>query len=80
MKIEWKSCFRIGVSVFLLYLCIIYWKPFVGFWGTFLGAAMPLLIGCVVAYIINILMSFYEKHFFLTQKATAWRKAEDQFA
>lgn len=64
MKIEWKSCFRIGISVFLLYLCITYWTAFTGFLGTAIGAAMPLLIGCVIAYIINILMSFYEKHYF----------------
>ena len=75
MKIEWKSCFRICVSVFLLYLCIIYWKPFVGFWGTFLGAAVPLLIGCVVAYIINILMSFYEKHYFPHTKSNSVAKS-----
>ena len=64
MKIEWKSCFRVGVSVFLLYLCITYWSSFATFAGTLISAAMPLLIGCVIAYIINILMSFYEKHYF----------------
>ncbi len=64
MKVEWKSCFRIGVSVFLLYLCITYWTAFSGLFGTFIGAAMPLLIGCVIAYAVNILMSFYEKHYF----------------
>lgn len=64
IKIEWKTCFRIGVSAFLLYLCITYWSTFTGFAGTLIGASMPLLIGCVIAYIINILMSFYEKHYF----------------
>lgn len=64
MKIEWKSCFRIGISAFLLYLCITYWTGFIGLVGTMVSAAMPLLIGCVVAYMINILMSFYEKHYF----------------
>ena len=64
MRIEWKSCLRLGVSVFLLYLCITYWPSFTGFIGTLIGAAMPLLIGCVLAYVINILMSFYEKHYF----------------
>ena len=64
MRVDWKSCFRVGVSAFLLYLCISYWMPFAGFMGTLVSAAMPLLIGCVIAYIINILMSFYEKHYF----------------
>ncbi len=64
MKIEWKSCIRIGVSAFLLYLCITYWSSFSAFIGTLVGGAMPLLIGFVIAYVINILMSFYEKHYF----------------
>ncbi len=64
MKIEWKSCFKICLSVFLLYLCITYWSSFSGFAATLISAAMPLIIGCVIAYIINILMSFYERHYF----------------
>lgn len=54
MKIEWKSCFRVGLSAFLLYLCVIYWPSFTRFVGTLMGASMQLLIGCLVAYIINI--------------------------
>lgn len=64
MKIEWKNCFKIGTSIFLLYLCITYWSSFASFAGNVIGAALPLLIGCVIAYIVNILMSFYEKHYF----------------
>jgi len=64
MKTEWRSCFRIGVSAFLLYLCITYWPAFAGFAATVVGAALPLIIGCVIAYAINVLMSFYEKHYF----------------
>lgn len=75
MKVEWKSCFRIGVSVFLLYLCITYWPSFSSFIGTVVGAAMPLLIGCVIAYIINILMSFYEKHYFPKSRKPAAAKS-----
>lgn len=70
MKIEWKSCFRIAVSAFMLYLCITYWTAFSGLFGTFIGAAMPLLIGCVIAYAVNILMSFYEKHYFPKSQKT----------
>lgn len=64
MKVEWKTCLRVGVSLFLLFLCITYWSYFESFAGKLLAAATPLLIGCVIAYIINILMSFYEKHYF----------------
>lgn len=68
MKIEWKTCFKIGVSIFLLYLCIVYWPAFVDLAGLLWGAGMPLIIGCVIAYLINILMSFYERHFFVKSK------------
>ncbi len=64
MKIEWKTCFRIGFSVFLLYLCIHYLDKFAGFISTLLGAAFPLIIGGIIAYLINILMTFYERHYF----------------
>lgn len=64
MKIEWKSCFKIGVSLFLLYLCINYWESVTGMVGLLFGAAMPLLIGCVIAYPVNILMTCYERHYF----------------
>lgn len=64
MKIEWKSCFRIGVSIFLLYLCIFYWPGAAKLLISFIGAAKPLLVGCIVAYLLNILMSFYERHYF----------------
>ena len=64
MKIEWKSCFKLGVSIFVLFLCIHYWTSFTSFLGLIFAAAIPLLIGCAVAYLINILMSFYERHYF----------------
>lgn len=64
MKIEWRSCLKIGVTLFALYLCITYWSAFASFLGAAAGAAMPLILGCVSAYIINILMSFYERHYF----------------
>ncbi|MBQ7338666.1 MAG: AI-2E family transporter [Clostridia bacterium] len=64
MKIEWKSCFKAGISIFVLFLCIHYWLNVAGVLGALVGAAAPLFIGCVIAYLINILMSFYEKHYF----------------
>lgn len=75
MKIEWKNCWKIGVSIFLLYLCIHYWSAFMSFLGALIGAAAPLLIGCVIAYIINILMSFYERHYFPKAKKKALIKS-----
>lgn len=65
MKMEWKDCLKVGASIFLLYLCIYYWPGFTGLVSMLLGAALPLLIGCIVAYLVNILMSFYERHYFV---------------
>ena len=35
-----------------------------GVLSSLLSAAGPLLVGCLIAYLINILMSFYERHYF----------------
>lgn len=64
MKIEWKSCFKVGVSVFLLYLCTLYWQPVANFAFSFVGAASPLIIGGAIAFLLNILMSLFERWYF----------------
>lgn len=64
MKLEWKTCLKIGVSIFLLYLCIRYWPNAAKLLSTGLSAATPLILGCIIAYLVNILMRFYEKHYF----------------
>ena len=64
MKIEWKSCFRLGVTVFLTFLAIYYWSSLTGFLGVIVGAASALILGGIIAYVLNILMSFYEKYYF----------------
>ncbi len=75
MKLEWKTCFKIGVSIFLLYLCIHYWASFAGLVVTILSAATPLIIGSIIAYLINILMSFYERHYFSKSNSSAISKS-----
>lgn len=64
MKIEWKTCLKIGLSAFLVFLCIRYWDNVANFFSTLLGASVPLAIGGIIAYLINILMNFYERHYF----------------
>lgn len=68
MKIEWKSCIRVGVSLFLLFLAVKYWDGFSRLFRKFLSAAWPLFLGFAIAYVINILMSFYEKRYFPRSK------------
>lgn len=71
MKIDWKTCLRVGVSAFALFLCIHYWDEFSSLVSLFVGAAGPLITGCVIAYVANILMSFYERHYFPASRSAA---------
>ncbi len=63
-KLDWKTCIKVVVSVFVLYLGIHYWPNISSVLGTFFSAGAPIFIGVVMAYAINILMSFYERHYF----------------
>lgn len=64
VNIKWKTCFKIGVSAFILFLCIYYWQTAVNYLLVIAGSLISLLIGGVIAYIVNILMSFLESHYF----------------
>ena len=68
MQISWKTCLKLGVSVFALYMCIHFWPAAVALLGKLLSAASPLIAGAAVSYILNILMMAYERHFFPNSK------------
>ncbi len=72
MNISWKTCFRVGVSVLLLFLCVKYSDFAVNAVKALLGAVLPVIIAMAVAYIINLPMSFYERHYFPRQKDKKW--------
>ncbi len=61
-KLDWKTCGKIAVTVFAIYLAIHYWTHAASLLKTLVAAILPLLIGFIIAYPINILMSFYERH------------------
>ena len=61
MKIDFKTLFKIGFAVFAVYLCINYWNTVS---VALLGAASPIIIGLVIAFLVNIIMNFYERNFF----------------
>lgn len=79
MKLDWKICIRIAVCLFGLFLAVTYWGKVAGFIGMVIGAASPLIIGAVIAYIVNILMSFYEKRLFAKVKNQKLIKAKRPF-
>ena len=63
-KIEWKNLLKIGLAVLVVYLAIHYWGKISGFIALSVSAASPIFAGLIMAYAINILMTFYERHFF----------------
>lgn len=64
MKLNWNTCFKVVCSIFVLYLGIRYWDAAANLLSLLLSAAMPLILGGIIAYVVNILMSAYEKHYF----------------
>ena len=64
MKLDWKCCFRVAVCAFILYLAIHYWPIVSTLLALLLGAISPLVLGGVLAYLINIPMIWYERHYF----------------
>lgn len=64
MEIKKKTCLRLGVTAFLLFLAIHYWKSVAGLLNLLLGACVPLVLGAAIAYVINVLMDLYERHYF----------------
>lgn len=61
MKVEWKNCIRLGIVGLLFFLVVHYWDTFSGLVVVMLRAGIPLLLGCALAYVANILMCFYER-------------------
>ena len=75
MRLDWKTCIRVGISTVLVYLCISYWGSFAKFVKTAFVAASPIIIGSAIAYILNILMRFYESRYFPKSNKKAVEKS-----
>ncbi len=73
-KIKWKSVAAIGASILAVYLCIRYWDNIYGLFSKIISAATPIIIGLITAYAVNILMSFYERHYFPKSKKKIAKK------
>ncbi|MBR2591294.1 MAG: AI-2E family transporter [Clostridia bacterium] len=63
-KMTKKRYVYIGITVILVFLFFHYWDNIAGFIGSAYQAFVPLIAGAIIAYILNILMSFYERHYF----------------
>ena len=69
-----RTCIKLGVTVFLVFLAVTLWKPLIGLLGRFIKAAVPLIVGFALAYMVNILMNVYEKHYFRKRADEGWVK------
>lgn len=59
-----RTIIMLAVAAFAVYLGIYYWPAIAAFLGLVAGSLVPLVLGLVIAYPLNILMSFFERHFF----------------
>ena len=70
-----KTIACIALAAFAVYLGIYYWPAIEGLIKLLLSALAPLALGFVLAYPLNILMSFYERHLLPASRATLVEKA-----
>lgn len=56
-----EELMRMGVAVFVVYLGIYYWGVLSQWLLLLLAALSPVLVGCIIAYIANIPMRFFEE-------------------
>lgn len=61
VKQDFKKMLGFAGALILVFLVIRYWEKLEGFISVGVNAATPLIIGCAMAYVINILMGFYEQ-------------------
>ena len=63
MKQEYKKYMGLAGWLFVLYLCIRYWDYFINLVFIGIQAASPLILGAIIAYMLNIIMNFFERHY-----------------
>lgn len=51
-----------AICIFIIYLVCHYWDTAITWLGICLHVIRPLLLGCITAYILNLIMDFYEKN------------------
>ena len=61
MKESIRKYIGLALCLFVLFLGITYWPQVSAFLALVLGAVRPLVLGCAIAYIVNLLMDLYEK-------------------
>ena len=60
-RIETATCVKVAIAVFAVYLCIRYWPSLAKFITDVINSAETLIIGAIIAFLVNILMRSLEK-------------------
>ena len=68
--LAYKKFLKYGFTVAILILAVMNFTTVMGWFRTLLSVAYPLTLGCVIAYILNILMVRLEKIYFPKSKNT----------
>ncbi len=63
-RFDLKLIFSLSAAIIIVYLLTQHWPDISNVIDGIISAASPIIFGFIVAYPINILMSFYERHFF----------------
>ena len=66
-----KISVHLGAAALILWMITHYWPAVERFAALIVSAAKPLIAGCVIAYAVNILMTFYVKR--LPRRIGKWR-------
>ena len=62
MKFTKNQFIWMAVLFFSCFLIYTYWETVVSICNTIFVASQPFLVGAGIAFVVNILMSFYEKY------------------
>lgn len=62
--LAYKQFVKYGITVALLILIVLHFETIISWGSTLISVANPLIVGCVIAYILNILMVRLEKLYF----------------
>lgn len=83
MKNQWKNYLGIGIAAFftfaacaLLFFLLYKIKEIGAFFGQVIGILEPILIGIVIAYLLNPVMNFFEKRIMLQLEKTRLEKPQ----
>ncbi len=76
IQVEKKSILMIAAACLVLFVLIHYWAAIASVLGALLNGLLPIALGFAMAYLVNICMSFYERHIpgGKTQKSKEYKK------